>query len=228
MKFKSQIITQASGSLGGTTFAHNKGGLYMRARSIPTNPSSAAQVQIRNAMSQMSTRWVETLTQAQRDAWDVYAENVTLTSKLGDQINVSGQNMFVRGNVPRVNAGLPVADNAPTVYDVGSFTDPSTAIDTANDEVDVTFTNTDDWANEDDAAMLVYASSVKNPTINYFRGPYILVGQILGDSVTPPTSPAAIALPGPTVAGQRTFFRLNVTRADGRLSGDFRQSADAA
>lgn len=228
MLFKSGLITQGSGSIGGMTIAHNAGGQYIRARTIPTNPNTPRQQAVRNSMAILSTRWVEVLTQVQRDAWAVYAANVTKTNPLGDQINVSGLNMYVRGNVPRIQGGLPLADNAPTIFDIGTFTDPAFTIDTASDELDLTFTPTDDWANEDDSAMEVFASQVQNGTINYFKGPYVFIGQVLGDGTTPPTSPAAIALPGPTVAGQRTFFRVNVTRVDGRLSGDFLGSADAA
>lgn len=228
MLFKSGLITQGSGSIGGMTIAHNSGGQYIRARTIPTNPNTPAQQTVRNAMAILSTRWVEALTQVQRDAWQVYAGNVTVTNALGDQINISGLNMYIRGNVSRILGSLPIADNAPTIFDIGTFSDPGFTIDTANDELDISFTDTDDWANEDDAAMMVFASNVQNPTINYFKGPYVFIGQILGDSITPPTSPAAIALPGPTVIGQRSFFRVNVTRVDGRLSGNFLGSADAA
>lgn len=228
MLFKSGLITQGSGSIGGMTISHGAGGQYIRARTIPTNPNTPAQQTVRNAMAILSTRWVETLTQGQRDAWAVYAGNVTVTNPLGDQINVSGLNMYIRGNVSRILGSLPKADNAPTIFDIGTFSDPSFVIDTAADELDLTFTNTDDWANEDDAAMMVYASQVQNNTINYFKGPYIFIGQVLGDGTTPPVSPAAIPLPGPTVLGQRTFFKVNVTRVDGRLSGNFLGSADAA
>lgn len=227
MLFKSAIMTQGSGSVGGITVAHNRGGLYMRARVIPTNPNTPAQVTVRNAMTILSTRWVESLTPAQRDAWDLYAANVTKTNALGDQINVTGLNMYNRGNVSRIQGSLAIADNAPTIFDIGSFTDPGFAIDEPNDELDITFTATDDWANEDGSAMEVFISQVQNLSINFFKGPYVFSGQILGDGITPPTSPATVPLPGPTVVDQRTFIKVNVTRLDGRLSGNFLGSADA-
>jgi hypothetical protein len=179
-------------------------------------------------MATLVTEWSDVLTQAQRDAWEVYATNVPKTGPLGDQINVSGQNMYLRGNVSRQVSGLPIADDAPTLFNLGTFTEPTLAIDTANDEVDVTFENTDGWANEDDSAMQIYASRPQNAGIAFFKGPYRLAGNIDGDGTTPPTSPAAITLPFPVVAGQKIFFRVIVTRADGRLSTTFRSVATAA
>lgn len=228
MKFKSPIITQASGSLGGSTYSRNKGGMYIRSRAIPTNPGSTFQSAVRAVFAELTNAWIDELSEAQRLVWQGYANNVQLIDKLGDPTNVTGLNMYVRSNVPRLQAGLPRVDTGPIVYDLGNFTAPQFAIDTANDEVDVTFTAADAWANEDDASMLVFASRPQNVTINYFKGPYRLAGMIDGDSTTPPTSPAAISLPFAVEAGQRIFTRVAVSRADGRLSYPFRDQADAA
>jgi hypothetical protein len=113
-------------------------------------------------------------------------------------------------------------DDGPTDFTLGGFTNPSFGIDATADEVDVTFTNTDAWANEDDSFALVYASRPQNASIDFFKGPYRFAGVIAGDLAVPPTSPAAIALPFATVAGQKVFLKLSVSRADGRLSQTFR------
>jgi len=228
MLIKSPVIAAGSGSIAGLTASHNKGGLYLRARTIPTNPGTTLQTAVRAAMASLSVLWQDTLTALQRLAWETYAENVPLINKLGDPINVTGLNMYIRSNVGRLQAGLPRVDDGPSTFNLGEYTAPSFSIDTASDEVDVTFDNTDAWANEDDSALLVYGSSPKDPTINFFKGPYTLLDTIDGDSVTAPTSPAAIPLAQAIVAGQRNFFRIVVSRADGRLSADFRGEGDAS
>lgn len=223
MKYKSPIFSQASGSLAGTTFSRNKGGQYTRARAIPINPNTPEQAAVRNLFGTLADLWINTLTGAQRDAWQTYANNVQLIDRLGEPININALSMYQRSNTPILQAGLPRVDDGPTVFDLPSFTQPSpVGIDTANDELDVTFTNTDAWAKEDDGAMLVYISRPQNATVNYFKGPYRFAGSILGDAMTPPTSPAAIPLPFPVVAGQRIFYKISVVRADGRLSTPFR------
>ncbi len=219
MKFKSPIFSQASGSLAGTVFSHNRGGMYVRARSIPTNPNTPFQQALRGFMTQLATAWSSTLTPGQRAAWELYAANVPLIDRLGEPRTVTGLNMYTRSNVPRLQAGLARLDNAPTIFDLGSFTEPTIdAIDVNANTADIGFTAGDDWVSEDGAALLVYISRPQSQSINYFKGPYRFAGAVLGNSTTPPTSPQTINLPFPAVAGQRLFFAFNVTRADGRLS----------
>jgi len=223
MLIKSAILTSASGSVGGLTASHNAGGLYFRARTIPVNPNSAPQQQVRNAMTVLTSAWVTDLTAGQRDGWKTYGVNVGLVNPLGDQIEVSGISMYVRSNVARLQAGLDRVDDAPTVFNLGSFTEPTiTAVSAATQTLSLDFDDTDDWANEDGAAMLVYISRPQNLTINFFKGPYRLATSILGDGTTAPTSPAAIDLPFTAALGQKVFLRARVTRGDGRLSGEFR------
>lgn len=223
MLFKSGLVTQASGSFGGLTASHNRGGMYLRARTIPTDPATEFQTVMRANMQSLANHWLGTLTPAQREGWATYAANVTLTGPLGDQINVSGMNMYCRSNLCILQAGMTRVDGFPTVFTLGEFTLPTAiAGDGTANEIDVTFLNTDEWANEDDAAMLVYGSREQNPTINFFKGPYRLAGTIDGDSVTPPTSPAAITSAFNLTADNYVHSMVRVVRADGRLSAPFR------
>lgn len=227
MLLKPLLGSQMSGSVGGFTASHNAGGAYLRQRATPTNPNSVQQQAVRNAMNSLSSLWVDTLTQAQRDAWQVYADNVTLINRIGDPINVPALSMYTRSNVSRIQTGEPRQDAAPVIFNLGGLTDPSFALDEPNDEIDVTFDNSDDWANEDDSAMLVYCSRPQNTSIEYFKGPYRFAGKVQGDATTPPTSPAAIPLPFLVAVGQRIFVQIRVSRADGRLSTTFQGQADA-
>jgi len=219
MKIKSALLTQASGSIGGLTASRNAGGMYFRARSVPVNPQTAQQIAIRNALSTLTTAWQETLTDAQREAWTTYAENVLLPDALGEPRNVGGIGMYVRSNVPRLQAGLPRVDDGPVVFDQASFTAPTTSItDDLTMNLTVTFDSGDAWVAEDDAAMLVYTSRQQAPSINFFKGPYRLAGTIAGNLATPPTSPATLTTAFPAAVANAMFSQFRVTRADGRLS----------
>lgn len=222
MIFKSQILTEASGSLGGVTFFPGQGGLVLRRRFIPTNPNSPLQQTVRGHMNALSNHWINTLTAGQRAAWATYAANVTVTNRLGDPIYISGLNHYIRSNVPRLQAALPRVDNGPTIMDKGEFTNPTAIYDSLNDEIDLSFATADDWVGEDDAAMLISGSAQQNPTVNYFKGPYRYADAVLGDSVTPETSPYAAPMPYPCIVGNRCFLFIRVTRADGRLSMPYR------
>lgn len=226
--FKSGVISSASGSAGGYTYSHNKGGMYIRNRSIPTNPGSAYQMVVRNAVTTLTAKWQELLTPTQRDAWKVYADQVLLPNPFGDQRAVPALSHYIRCNVPRLQTGLPRVDNAPVVFNLGDATTPTYATLTPPTAATFTFDNTDDWANEDDAAMLFYISPPRPQSVNYFKGPYRYADKTDGDAVTPPTSPNAIVTPFiySASAPQRSFAQVRVSRADGRLTGPFRLSID--
>lgn len=222
MLFKPLLGAQLSGSVGGLTASHNRGGAYFRQRATPTNPATSRQVTIRNAMGILTTRWLDVLTQVQRDAWQVYAENVTLINRIGDAINVSGQNMYVRSNVSVIQIGETIIDDAPTMFNLGSFTEPAVVAANANDDtVDISFDNTDEWANETGSHMIVYISAPQNASINYFKGPYQFAETIDGDDTTAPTSPQNMPAGSTLAVGQVVFVRIRVHRIDGRLSGEW-------
>lgn len=222
MLIKSAILTQGSGSVGGMTLSHNTGGLYLRARTIPTDPSTIYQTAIRNAMSQLTSRWSAILTPAQREAWDVYASNVTITNRLGDPTTISGLSHYTRSNIPRIQAGLDLVDDGPTVFTLAPQEAMNNTASEATQLISTVFLDTQPWCDVDGSAMLIYASRPQQPSINFFKGPYRLAGAIEGDSVAPPTTPQTLAAPFAFVSGHRLFLQARMTYADGRLSAPFR------
>lgn len=220
MKFKSPVYSEASGSIAGLVYSHNRGGMYTRARATPTNPATAQQQAIRSAVATLDNRWVNVLTAAQRVAWETYALNTLMLDRLGEPRNVGGIGMYVRGNVPRSQSGITegIIDAGPTTFGLPDLSTVGATVSEATQQISATFDTGDDWVGEDGAALLVYASRPQNPTINYFKGPYRLAGSVEGDSVTPPTSPQTIGVPFAVVQGQRVFVRAVMFRADARLS----------
>lgn len=215
-------VASASGSMGGMTFSRNAGGAYIRNRTVPVNPASSFQTVLRGYVAQLTSLWSTTLTQAQRDGWEAYNLNVLLPNSLGDQRSIGALAHYVRSNVSRLQAGEPRVDTAPVLFNLGDYTQPTITSITAPTALSLAFDNTDDWANEDDAALIVYGARGYNPTINFFKGPYRFCGVVQGDSTTAPTSPAAITMPFTLQAAQKSFIFGRVSRADGRLSSPFR------
>ena len=214
MKFKSHIVTQASGSVGGTTYATNQGGLYMRARAIPTNPNSSGQQAVRTNFRTLMNAWTNVLTAAQRLAWQVYSTNVPMIGPLGDARPIGGNANYLRANAPRLQNAQSRIDTAPGVFDTGSFTQPTFAITPSSTSMAVTFTVGDTW-HASGGAMFIYASRPQNPSVNYLKTGFRLVGVITGTA----TSPQSFVLPftaGTTASAM--FLKASASQPDGRLS----------
>lgn len=220
-------IVDARGSVAGNVFSRNRYGAYLRARTKPTNPNTALQQAVRNRIQALTTYWSQSLSDAQRTAWSQYAAAIAWVNALGETQYLTGFNMFIRSNSVILQGGGTQVDAGPIVLSLPE-TDPTYAVagDAANDEVDVTFDNGMDWANEDGGHMLIYVGQPVNQTRNFFAGPYRYAGVIDGDAVTAPTSPAAITSPWSLDAGNRVFVQARIARADGRVSQLFRDVVD--
>ena len=227
MKWKSGLVTDLSGSFGGLTASRNRGGNYFRSRVVPINPNTPFQASIRAFVASLTSAWVNVLTPGQRSDWNIYAGSVQIPDTMGDPRNVSGIAMYVRSNVPRLQAALARLDAAPPIFGLGLSTQPTFEnFVAATNSFDVAFNVADAWVGgvgtSDGAAMLVLASRPQNPSVNFFKGPYRFAGLIAGNEALPPTSPATIFAPFNITVGQRIFVQTRVTQNDGRLNLPFR------
>lgn len=222
MKFKSALVTQASGSVGGITFSRNRYGMYTRAKGLPVNPNSEFQQAVRQIFSGLSSAWNGVLTSNQRSGWEDYASNMVWSDSLGEPIKLSGQSVYAQLNTPRLQAGLARVDTAPEIFTQPDYTAPSVTADESDSQLHVAYTNTDDWAKEVGGAILLYASRPLSPSIRFFKGPYRYAGKVAGAAV-PPTSPADIPMPFAIAGGQQVGIQYRIVRADGRMSAPFRE-----
>lgn len=221
MKFKSALVTQVSGSVGGLTGSHNQGGMYFRARSIPKNPNSPLQMEVRANLAAAAGRWSNVLDEVQREAWRTYADNVPLVDALGESRKRSGIAHYIRSQTPRVQAGLIADDDAPTVMTLAQLTSLAPAITDGTANLVLGFTETDEWVEAAGAGLLVYASTLQQGAINFFKGPYRYLGMIPGNVATPPVSPQTLTLPFTVPADGKVFVRCEASMPDGRLSLPF-------
>ena len=229
MLFKSPLVGEASGSVGGLTASHNRYGQYFRARAIPVNPNSSRQVVVKARFAGLAFAWVNNLTQLQRDAWDLYGENVIMKNKLGADIKLTGYSHFQRSNGAVLAAGsLPVFDG-PTNFSLApADSDMVATISEATQLISVAFDDTLDWVDQDDGHMLIHMAMPRSGSRLFIGGPTRVAGSIDGDSTTPPTTPATIAVPFAVAATQKTEVLARVIEEDGRVSGLFRDAVTVA
>lgn len=216
-------VVQMSGSIAGTTYARNRYGNYSRARTKPTNPNSQRQQAMRGFVAALTARWSQTLSAAQRTAWNLYGSNVTMKNRLGEVIHLTGFNHYIRSNTWRLDLGQTIVDAGPTVFELPAK-DGTIAITAseATQQVTVAFDDGLDWCTEDNAGLMIIEGAPQNPQRNFFAGPF------RGRSAKMGADPGGIASPQDYTAihqiteGQKIWVQFRIIRADGRISEPFR------
>jgi len=208
---------QRSGKQGGIVFSHNRGGPYVRNRSIPTNPNTDRQSAVRNAVRNLAIFWETQLTQLQRDGWDAYGANVSWLNRLGQSIKLTGMNHFIRCNTQNIVLAIPRIDDAPAIQDIGDSEDQLAATASeATQQITIDGNPTAPWILEALGWQHWYMGLPQNASRKYFSSPFRLCHSAPGAG--PPPYPAVANAPFPFQEGQRIWLRSRIQRGDGRLS----------
>lgn len=229
--FKSQLATQVSGSIGGTTFAQAKGAMYMRSRGGMTNPNTTRQVQARAAFSAGIQAW-NALTDAERDSWDGYAQAVTTTNKLGDSIHLSGQNWYLAqfqlaNYVKAISADTivpAIVTSAPSVNETGPPVTDIIELVLTGQSFDLATTAPEDTISTDRVAVVQFGRPL-NAGKRFFKGPYTAAfaelapaNQAFATSTTIDMTTAAYFAPFEIAENDRIPIRIRLLYDDGRVS----------
>ncbi len=219
----SGIVSDARGSIGGTVFSRNRGGAYIRSRTKPINPNTPGQQEVRAVMAFLTNRWSQNLTATQRDAWNLYAASVVMQNGLGESINLTGFNHFIRSNSILQRTGNTVVNDGPTIFEIPDA-DNTLAVTAseATQLLSVVFDDSLAWANEADGYLWTFQGTPQNAQRNFFGGPWRALSSIAGDAKTPPTTPDDQSAVFAIAEGQRDWIYARIQRADGRLSQPFR------
>lgn len=204
------IWGEMRGSLGGITFSRNKGGNYARLRAKPTDPSSAAQMNMRTAMNNVSRVWSQFLTEEQRNAWNEYAALNPVPSRLGGWLTLSGHQFFCGLNSRLVMVGsamqlVPPTTNAPSAV----------SITATGDEISQQLTI--DFAPAplpSGHRLICWWTGWRRPGTN----PNLRQARILGWSPLAQASPWTVDVPTPTNDETTTNLYVCVMNANGQIS----------
>ncbi len=234
MQFKSALVTDASGSIGGMTASRNRSGLYLRSRVVPVDPATSRQQTMRSIMASLVSEWID-ITEPERQAWRDYAANVEHTPRFCGPIFLTGQNQFVRTNAVRHQNGFSTLIIAPTIFDTGQPLTQPTVVEITQVSPPNTYTVTVPFVAPADAAgqATMYMSRPFSPSRTYFRGPYQLMEvapYINNDSEVTFTAtwPSQSTEFNEPIVGQRNSFRFNALTDDGRLAHNENYSANWA
>lgn len=205
---------QRSGSKGNTTFSRNKGGPYARSRAAPTNPNTSRQQASRSIFGTQSSNW-NTLTQAQRDQWDTYAEGHTVKNALGADIHISGMAWYVMLNSRLVDAG-----------DAANTTPPPTTANPALASLTVTFTDGDtlNVAFTDVISGTARIQLWQTPPGTQGSSPNFKQARLVGYSPAGQASPWAAESPFEMLDTQMSVFFAKVLDSYGQVSAALEDS----
>lgn len=212
------LLAVASGSAGDLVASHNQYGPYTRRRVTPIDPATRLQDARRRHLANVSWRWINILTAAQRRAWRTYAANMTYVNRVGGPYRVHAQASFVRCNASRLDPAIGWVNDPPTIYSQPVWTQPAVDSMGTLGFVWITIDPADKWANHDNAGMFIFVSDKFSTAINFFKGPFRLAGLIRGYSSSPPPILNWLTDPWGAIAGDRRWARSYVVHADGRVS----------
>lgn len=205
---------QASGSVAGTTYSHNRFGAYIRNRAIPVNPNTSSQGDVRTRFSTVASAW-RSLTGSQQNAWKSAAEGVTFFDSLGQSYSPSGFGLYTSINNYRLQLGAALVSIPPPNDTPAALVTLAGTFDISSPELSVAFTNPIPTG----AFMLLDMTSYKSNGVNYFGVKDYRRIAILDDTDTTPYS-ALSSWPAvwgslPTTAGGRIGVRARVISATG-------------
>lgn len=216
MRFTSSLVTGIGGKLGNMVGLMTSGGMALRAWVSPANPNTGAQQGVRATMAELAAAWSGELTQAQRDAWTIYAGTLDYVNKLGVHYTIAGFNAYAAANAARMVAGLARVDDGPLVGGFAGGTPPVPVYNSTTDKVVLSYTNTDEWAGEVGGALTVRLCPIGFAAgVGFYEGPFTFLGHVAG-AATPPTSPETLTPPYAIVEGTQYAIATRVIRADGR------------
>ncbi len=211
-------VTDIRGSIGGTTFSRNQGGNYARARTKPINQRSQRQVDQRTILSHIGRAWWDTLTIAERTAWNTYAEMTTWTNRLGQTISISGMAAFVRTNSYLLRDGVALRTAAPSIGGHAGAVNFTYTADVTAQEIKVA-TIAAPWDEDTDLDFgFFYMGLPSSPGREAVPKTFRFLDTIEGDSTLPPTFPVSLACPWTIANDQIISVGCVHVDPDGRAS----------
>jgi len=175
-----QLISEASGKVGGIVFSKNKYGAYTRQKVSPINPQTTAQSRVRQFLASAAGAW-KALTEAQRLAWKNAVSEWKKTNIFGDAQVLSGFNLFCKCYKTAKDIGESVLSTyAGSAAPVG-VTSLSGEFDTDPEALSLTFTP----AIPLDEKWLLFATAPVSKGKTFVKSEYRLITVLASTDASP-------------------------------------------
>ena len=216
-------IAEISGKIGGSVFARNRFGSYVREHTIPVNPDTSRQDAVRTTFSTLAANWRDLLTEAQRTLWEEWALNSPQKNRLGDVFIPTGMNAYISVNAVRPSIPAGFSATPPAEFGLCNPIVPTSSGFTASEgtgliSVDLA-TSIAGWTDDlDDDMAMFYVSKPVSAATNFIAGPFRFTGQMRGNNGDPFAFPATLTSTYTLVEGQKIRVTIIHVEPEGRHS----------
>lgn len=166
------LVGQLSGKIGGMVASRNRYGTYFRRRAHPTRATSELAIATKSRLSTASNGWIG-LTDAQREAWRVWAANNPIVDRLGEKQVLQGNAAFVKINALRLRILGAMLSVPPVVAAPNGLTEMSLTGDIGAGAFGVVFAATPLAASQ---RLLCWGALTENADIQYVQNKWRIVG----------------------------------------------------
>jgi len=223
MKFLSTLLSEARGSINGATFSRNSSGAYIRSRVKPVNPNTPAQSSARALFATLSAAW-KSLTAAERETWNSARPNFPQVDKLGQSIELTAQQLYMKMNRALQAAGLTTIDVAPTPTSVTTPSFTSVTIDTT--QIAIEYSPATLAAAE---TLIISASTAMSPGVSFAgRSAFKQIQVVPGGSAAPADIFAdynGIFGAGTLQVGAKVFISMHIVDRNTGITSDLIQDS---
>lgn len=116
----SAVVNDARNKTGGNVFSKVRFGSIVRKKVSPTQPRTPDQTSVRALFTTLTKRWGSTLTAAERAGWISLASAFPRKNVFGNNIILTGLQMYIALNRNLQTIGVAIIDSAPPSLSVGS------------------------------------------------------------------------------------------------------------
>lgn len=201
-----EMIADMRGKINGTVHSKNRFGQYMRNKTSPVNPQTTAQSGVRNSFATFAQGW-RSLTQVQRDAWSSAAADFTRNNVFGDNVKMTGANLYMSLNRNIATAGGVAITSPPLPAAVTGMLTLSGDPDISDDSILMTYTP----AIPADGTVLVFATAPQSAGVSFVKNKYRFIEAIVTADASPydiSTAYEAKFGTGWKTAGQKIFVKF--------------------
>ncbi len=220
------IVCDIRGAIGTEIYSRGPGGLYVKARTSPAQPASAARDQAQTNFTAATQGWSARLSAAQRAAWRAYGVRYPRPNRWGEPTITSGYLAFVRSNLA-MKTITPASwiDDPP---DRGMLTAPifTFSVDEAAGINTANLTLNSAVLLESDYYLMITSGQTVNVGVDYYSTPWRSVQESLWNGAVWAPIITAIALPAWTGTGDKLFMKAYLFDSNsGAISIPFMPSA---